>query len=170
METYTPKNLKFWTLPECYAGASWDDWYVFLGQHRDSDNVSKSNFRCGLAKLRNVMSKETIGIYPSVFVVSESHWAVGWVEWIGIHKSDIEALKLGDEMMNQINEYPVLNEDDLTSLDDEEAQEYWKGMSVKDRKEYIRNNPNQFDGNTFGNFKSMLKGEYFGGWASELIN
>lgn len=36
------------------------------------------------------MLRELGGESETVRVVRESHWAVGWVEWIAIHESDIE--------------------------------------------------------------------------------
>ena len=82
--SYEPKHLKRWTMPNSYFGAVWPNYYVFLGQHRDSDALTRSNFTCGLKALG--------GESETVEVVRESHWAVGWVEWIAIHQDDAAAL------------------------------------------------------------------------------
>ena len=45
---YVPVNLNLWTRPDCYMGAEWPEWYVFLGRNRDSDCLTESNFEKGL--------------------------------------------------------------------------------------------------------------------------
>jgi hypothetical protein len=86
---HTPANLKKWTLPPSYVGAVWPEYYVFLGRTRDSDCLTESNFACGLEGIG--------GETDTVIVVSENHWACGWVEWIAIHESDEAALRLADQ-------------------------------------------------------------------------
>jgi len=122
---YTPQHLNRWSLPDSYAGAQWPDYFVFLSQNRDSDRLTRSNFTCGLEALG--------GESETVHVVREGHWAVGWVEWIAIHESDTEALKLADSMARKIDGYPVLNEDHWSELEWNEAQDYWSSMSVRER-------------------------------------
>ena len=81
-------KMKLWTRPDSYWGAEWHDFYVFLSQHRDSDSLTRSNFTCALDKLGESKSCQW---GETVQVVRENHWAVGWVEWIAIHKSDLSA-------------------------------------------------------------------------------
>jgi len=116
--TYSPENLSLWTLPDSYMGAHWDDYFVFLGQHRDSDILTESNFACGLEFIG--------GESDTVRVVSEGHWAVGWVEWIAIHKSDHAALEQADSLMGALSDYPVLDESDFSEREWESAQEAWE--------------------------------------------
>ena len=122
---YEPENLKRWTLPDCYAGAHWPEYFVFLGQHRDSDSVDRSNFTCALGVLG--------GESDTVQVIREGHWAVGWIEWIAIHESDDKALREADEIAGALEDYPVVCEDHLSDLEYDEACEYWERSSVKDR-------------------------------------
>jgi len=103
---YTPKNLKKWALPRDYMGADWPEMYVFLGRTRDSDNLDNSNFETALTELG--------GESDTVKVICENHWAVGWVEWIGINESDDTVLQLADEMKDRLSDYPILNEDDYS--------------------------------------------------------
>lgn len=123
--TYQPEHLKRWTLPDSYAGAHWPDYFVFLGQHRDSDTLTRSNFTCGL----DAIGGET----ETVKVIRERHWAVGWVEWIAIHQSDATALQKADEIAAGLEDYPVVNEDHWSELEYNEAWEYWAGESVSHR-------------------------------------
>ena len=119
--------LKKWLRPDSYYGAEWPEYYVFLGQNRDSDALTRSNFECGLEALG--------GESDTVQVVREGHWAVGWVEWIAIHESDADALKKADEMLCHLSDYPVLNESHFSELEYQEAENYWQQMPIKYRVE-----------------------------------
>lgn len=122
--------LNRWTRPDYYAGASWNDYYVFLGRNRDSRLLEVSNFECALAELG--------GESETVVVVREGHWAVGWVEWIAIHKSDAESLATAQELAESLADYPVLNEDDYFFQQFEQACDTWESMSVRERALLLR--------------------------------
>jgi hypothetical protein len=127
---YEPHTLKRWELPDSYFGAEWSDYFVSVGQHRDSDSLSRSNFECTLRELG--------GESETVQVVREGHWAVGWIEWIAIHESDCTALRIADDISAALTDYPVLNEDHWSELQWDEACEYWQGLRVRDRIDYCQ--------------------------------
>ena len=124
------KFLKKWERPDSYAGADWPDYFVFLGQHRDSDALTRSNFECGLARLG--------GESETVRVIRERHWAVGWIEWIGVHKSAADKLDAAETMLEQIDAYPVLDEDDFSELEWKEAEQFWASLSIRERVDLCR--------------------------------
>jgi len=128
--TYTPENLELWTLPDYYAGNEWEGFYVFLGRNRDSDLLTESNFEVALAELG--------GESDTVVVVREGHWAVGWVEWIAVHRSNTKALELADEMIGALADYPVLDDSDLSEREWNAAHDAWESMSVEDRMDLCR--------------------------------
>jgi hypothetical protein len=109
--------LRKWEYPKNYFGATWYDYYVFLGQSRESEAWERSNFTCGLNKLG--------GESDTVIVVREKHWAVGWVESILIHESNIEAQKIAETILQKLEDYPLVNEDhfcELEALENEEIE------------------------------------------------
>ena len=162
-EKYTPENLKLWTTPDSWFGTPWTGHYVFLGQNRDSDCLTRSNFRKGLEALGGKSDK--------VIVVREGHWACGWVEWIAIHEDDNAALKIADEIVGALSDYPVLDESDFSELETEEAEDIWTNCyDNAERIEYIRENPSQFEFQGFADLLSCCRGKHFAGYASELIN
>ena len=129
-ETYTPKHLNRWKLPPSYFGARWDGWYVApCTTHRDAGTLERSNWKCQLAL-----------IPPAVFdvpgadddtpaspcVVTENHWAVGYVEWYAIHESDADSLRAADALAERLEGYPVVDEDHLCTEEEEEANEIWR--------------------------------------------
>jgi hypothetical protein len=141
---YQPTHLKRWQTPECYIGQAWDSYYVFLSQHRDSDCLTRSNYRVAFNRLHAASVEFEEDLYKKgseeagVLSVRESHWAVGWVEWLAIHQDNEEALRMADTMAAAIADYPALCEDDWCALEDEEACEAWKHLSVRDRLETMK--------------------------------
>jgi hypothetical protein len=125
---YEPHTLERWTLPDSYGGEHWPEYFVFLGQHRDSDALARSNFICGL--------KAIGGESETVHIVRERHWAVGWVEWIAIHQDDAAALELADSVAAALTDYPVVSDDHWSELEYTESADYWERMGIRERMEY----------------------------------
>lgn len=121
------RALERWTMPDSYIGAEWPEYFVFIGQSRDADALTRSNFECGLRALG--------GESDSVLVIRERHWAVGWVEWIAIHESNVEAILAADEMACALADYPVLDESHFSELEWDEAQNYWESLRLRERVE-----------------------------------
>jgi len=121
------KAIARWVRPDNYGGAQWPEYFVFLGQSRDSDALERSNFEQGLAALG--------GESDTVFIVRERHWAVGWVEWIAIHEGDITALTEADAMTCALSDYPVLDEEHHSGLEYDEVSERWASMRMRERIE-----------------------------------
>lgn len=124
------KYLKRWTRPDYYAGAEWPDWFVFLGRHRDCEAITRSNFECGLARLG--------GESATVQIVRERHWAVGWVEWIGIHESAADKLDAAETMLKKLEDYPVLDDEHFSDLEWTEAGEAWQRLTLRERVDLCR--------------------------------
>lgn len=167
-EEFIPENLKLWTIPESWYGKHWEGYYVFLGKHRDSDILTVCNYDVAYSRIES-LNTEFDG-KNTIVKVSESHWAVGWIEWIAIHESNIPALKLADSIQSEINEYPILDEEKHTQMEEKEANRIWKECyRVKDRIKYIRENESEFDFSSYSDLIRNVRGEYFSGYASELI-
>lgn len=137
--TYTPEHLRLWSHPSSYSGATWEGWYVFLGQNRDSDCLARSNFRCALKAIggegQHVGEETEPGDTATVLVVRESHWACGWIEWIAIRADNETALRVADDIARKLEGYPVVDEDDWSNLEAHETLDHWKRMPIRDRVE-----------------------------------
>lgn len=106
------KHITPWTLPRHYMGKTWEGYYVApVGQSRDSDTVERSNWE---EQLERIPESDT------VIIVRERHWAVGWVEWVAIHESDTAALQAAEAIGEDLEDYPILNEDAWSALEFEE--------------------------------------------------
>jgi len=160
---FEPKHLKRWEMPSSYFGAVWPNYYGSgCGRSRDSDSLEESNFQC--------MLKALGGESDTVTVVRESHWAVGWVEWIAIQQYDETALKIADDIQEGLCDYPVINEEHWSELENEQAQEVWTNCySDQERLKYIRENRSQFEFSNYADLIGCVRGRYFAGYASELL-
>lgn len=166
---FKPENLSLWTLPSFYAGVVWEDYYVFLEQNRDSDDLAESNFARGLKAIGGETGEEDDGI-SQVVVVRERHWACGWIEWIAIHKSNETALRIADKISAKLKDYPVINDEDLSEREMNSANQVWKDCyDAVERVKYIRDHRSEFEFGSFADLLGCVRGNFFIGYANELL-
>lgn len=150
------RAIKPWETPDSWAGKPWHGWYVGLARTRDSDVRTESNFEVFLAALRalpEVLVDDTENAaqswryvdtdwsaVDSVYVVQESHWACGWLDWIAIHPSNEAALKLADEMLCALSDYPILDDNDVSEKEEAAVLDWWERESIRYRVELCRDN------------------------------
>jgi hypothetical protein len=74
------------------------------------------------------------------------------------------------KIAESLDDYPVLDESDFCKREMEEASQVWSDCyNPRERVAYIRKHRNQFDFQDFKDLRAVVKGEYFIGYASELI-
>lgn len=171
-------ECKPWSRPSNYMGATWYGWHsAGFGQSRDSDCLERSNFSVASRELLALKTEwpdrkteDEMGTGYTVEIVRESHWAVGWVEWIAIHSSNTAAIAKATELCERANDYPVLDEDDWSEREQTEANEVWTNcFDVSERIAYIRQHRSQFEFHGFADLLGCVRGKYFAGYASELL-
>lgn len=140
------------------------DWLVLgVSRTRDSGPLEQSNFAAALETLGG--ESETVEVH------SFNHWGPGWFEIILIDPRDAERVKRCEELEASLEDYPVLDEEDYSEREMEEANEVWKNCyRLKERIEYIRKHRSQFEFSGFADLLGCVRGNYFAGYASELIN
>ena len=89
------------------------DWFQFLSQHRDSECIQVSNFRVALKELGG----EEGG---NVYIERMRHWACGWLEFLLVNPACPEAVAKAEEMLSDLEEYPVLDELDVEWEDEDD--------------------------------------------------
>lgn len=136
------------------------DWVVApCGRHRESDCLSESNFAVALKTLG--------GESDTVAVLRFGHWAVGWSEIIVAHPSHGAAVA---EMTAALDGYPVLDDTDFSEREQQAADDVWKGcFNNSERLEYIRKHRSQFEFHCLSDMLDCVRGNYFAGYASELL-
>ena len=141
-----------------------ESWLVLpCGRNRDSDCLDESNYYSALKSLE--------GEGEDVEVHRFGHWACGWFEII-IVRPDTKAAKEAEEIEAALANYSiVLDADDLSEREMQAATETWRNCySDAQRIEYIRDNRSQFEFYSFVDMLGCVRGKYFLGYASELLN
>jgi hypothetical protein len=156
-------NPSGWDSLDNYAGAIPEpEWLCLLTQSRDSDCLTESNFRSALRELG--------GESDNVSIDRFGHWACGWWESLSVRAGSPEHEK-AKEIADKLEDYPVVDEDDFSELEDETAQRVWCDCySDRDRVEYIRDHGNQFDFHNYADLLGCARGKYFSGYAGELLH
>lgn len=115
-----------------YMGdTSMKDWILCpVSKNRDSDSLQLSNFDTALERLG--------GETDTVRVHEFNHWAVGWYALILIEPSDIKAICEAERIREDLEDYPVLDEDDYSKREFEDACETWEFLSTRERIEYLK--------------------------------
>jgi hypothetical protein len=124
--------MNLWKHPECYAGATWNGWLVFLSRNLDSSLLEQHNFDTALAVVKplaiDVESEDACGVQ----VVRENHFLCGWVEWIAIHQSNAAAIQAAELLEAKLECYPILAEMAFSTRDQEEYCRQWESWGHRD--------------------------------------
>jgi len=110
------------------AGAFLDDrqeWLVApVSRTRDTGPLEESNFQAFLDGLG--------GESDSVEVHRFGHWGPGWYEIIIIDPKAEDIVALAQEMEDSLENYPVLDDEELFKLEQAAEQESWESWGRKD--------------------------------------
>ncbi len=118
----TSKMMKLWRWPRDYFGAEWPDYYVAIGRHRDSSLLDNSNFEVFEKAMKEIGEADNWQHEEACWqIVRNGHWAVGWVEWIAIHKDAQAHIDKADELLARLADYPVLDEENYSNRQYESA-------------------------------------------------
>ena len=101
------------------------DWLVApVIRTRDSDPLAQSNFETFLSDLG--------GESDSVELHSFNHWGPGWFEIILIDPKNVEIVEKAEELESTLENYPVLDESDLSERELKLSEEDWDLYGRKD--------------------------------------
>jgi hypothetical protein len=140
-------------------------------QTRDSDALERSNFRVA----ERMLSPHADDYETHRF----RHWGPGWYEIILVRPNS-PAHAIAQTLTDKLRDYPILNEDDHSELEQEEAYRVWsRCYSPTERIAYMREHWDQFSDrcskkyntprDAWRNLLACVRGKAFYGYASELI-
>ena len=113
-----------WTRPRHYYGAIWPDYYAVGGQHRDSDTLEQSNFEVTKQRLAPWADAEINALDHAWTTTTANHFLVGWVETIYVHQdAPVELLAEAAEIIESLENYPILDEEDYSAREFEAEEE-----------------------------------------------
>ena len=127
MEKSTATTLTPWVWPNDYIGTDWTGYYIApCSIHHNSSLLDQVNFRYQRAALDKT----------DAVLVLDSHWGCGWIEWVAIPATDQAAITIAEGLVEQLRQYPLLDEDGYYSLLDESAREIWGDASTDERESW----------------------------------
>jgi len=113
-------------------------WLVCYSHYRDSDLLNDHNWNVFVGSLESVANR-----YDWEIIRFDSD-LVGWVEHFLIRPGS-EAQSICQELLDRLEDYPILDEDEYYQRRDDEAGKYWQDMSLRDRIDMLaRNGENIF--------------------------
>lgn len=101
---YNPEHMELWERASNYCGPDYSNYYIVLGCSRDSDILTTSNYE---------YARDLLEDRRGVTVLSFSHWACGFFDFLAVDKNRASAdtLKACDEIVGALKDYPVLDDD-----------------------------------------------------------
>ena len=96
-------NFSYW--------GEYGDWYIVTGQHRDSDALTRSNFR--------VIHKDLLARFgeEAVTVERARNWLVGWSEALLVNPKMPDAVQAVIDWRERLDGYPVADDEDWSALE-----------------------------------------------------
>ena len=146
-----------------YAGDRPDPcWLCLMTHNRDSELLTESNWDTALQQLG--------GEGDDVQIFRFGHWACGWWEALTV-KAGTQSETVAQEIADALADYPVLDEEDFSEREQSEADRAWRDWySPQERIDYIRKHRSQFEFHDMRDLLSCVRGQYFAGYASELVS
>ena len=127
-----------------------NDLIVVVTRSRDSDLIEESNWECALEMLG--------GENSSVKIHRFGHWACGWWDALCVIQGS-EKEEIGREIVESIENYPLLDEEDHSRRESEQADKVWRDdYSPTERVGFLRDNYADF--HCFTDLLQCVRGEY----------
>lgn len=132
---------------------------------RDSGPLERTNFDSAYEALAATADSD-----ETVDLASFNHWGPGWYE-IVLVKPGSEAETVAADIEAALADYPVLDDEAFSEAEQSEADETWSNCyRPAERIAYIRKFRSQFEFHDMRDLLAVVRGEYFSGYASDLIN
>ena len=94
------------------------DWVIVTTRNRDSNLLDESNWDAFISALGG--ESETVAIERS------SHFLCGWVEYMVIDPTATDKLEIANKLLERMEDYPVLDEEDFSSREWDNYQDAWR--------------------------------------------
>jgi len=112
MSFHQPYELHPFEPGETYFGDKLDrTWQVSIYQSSMGDVLEECNFSVFLERLS--------GLSESVQIHRVGFSGDGWYEFVAIHEADEGAIEKAGAMLDQLKDYPILDEDRFTQAEDD---------------------------------------------------
>lgn len=145
--------IKLWKQPSCYVGYAPTRDYELCGVHRESDGLSRANWKAWQAKLQAVA--DTLPEFDQPEELTErgqidprstgwfytwraTHPAVGWIDTLMLRSDAPQALiDIANKIQDDLDDYPVVDDDVFSEVEDEDADLAWRCLSIEERTDLL---------------------------------
>jgi len=130
-----------WTTPPSYGGFDPIGHYCIATRTRDSSNLELSNWDEIRSRLERAGAEILQDGEGTCYDWRAGHWACGWVEYLMLAPNAPQALlDVGADCLLELEDYPILNEDDYSTREMNDIFEYWERCSMRERVQYCQEN------------------------------
>lgn len=149
-----------------------EDCAILYLENRDSDCLEQSNAAAVYAALAPCLGDLNDGEMAET--CSHSHWAVGHVDGVVIrcvdeHGAPTWAFQKLHELACELDNYPVLDEDDLSEREIAAADLTWKNCYTdRERAKYLRAHPPDHRFDSLADLMACVRGAYYPGYPSDM--
>ena len=153
-EAFALLSKRKWTRASNYAGPDWHNYALVVSCHRGSDLLEQCNLEAATSFLEPFTTKdasdETLALFyaecdnkdemkdlkeelRAAVVVTNNHWAVGWVKYLMVDLGDRDAVLAAGAILQDLDDYPILDENAYIEAEDKAIDECWKSMRQTER-------------------------------------
>lgn len=134
--------MQKWKYERDYGGTDYSDYYIVYGRNRDSCLLTNHNYEEIMKRLQTVYNnlQDNDSTEFGWFLDARmNHFGPGWIEEIFVHEdAPQELIDTATDILNDLDQYPILNEDEYYRKVYEAADEYWRQMSLRERIEMCK--------------------------------
>lgn len=120
--------MELWERADNYMGPDFSDYFLLYSTCRDSEVMERANYEA----IKSEFKAKDFKLKKGVTVEGASHWAVGWVEYILIHKDNKRLVELGHKIREALDEYPVYDDTLYYEMENEERLEAFKDFGEQE--------------------------------------
>ena len=114
--------MELWERADNYMGPDFSDYFLLYSTCRDSEVMNRANYEA----IKSEFKARDFKLKKGVIIEGASHWAVGWVEYILIHKDNKRLVELGHKIREALDDYPVYDECLYSDMEHQERVETFK--------------------------------------------
>ena len=125
--------MELWERADNYMGPDFSDYFLLYSTCRDSEVMNRANYEA----IKSEFKAKDFKLKKGVIIEGASHWAVGWVEYILIHKGNKRLVELGHKIREALDDYPVYDDSLFYEMAHQERVEAFKDFGEQETLETL---------------------------------
>lgn len=132
---YPHLTARFWTRPPYYAGHNPEGEIVIFARNPTEGILGEANFQAVV----NALNEQFSDAPDAFYTWTARHWACGYVEYAMIRPEYLDPVtaEFFEDMLNDYDGYPVIDEHLYSEMEWEAIQKYWEEASESERLELL---------------------------------